>query len=87
MQFAEVDYAEVDYPTAAEFWGIRDPRLAVLVHSVVGGTPAYRFDFLQGSPPSTGSEFDEWIIKSVLTPTAPLYREARYLLAEEKRDP
>jgi hypothetical protein len=30
------------YREAAEFWGLTDPRLAVLVHSVVGGTPAYR---------------------------------------------
>jgi hypothetical protein len=40
------------YREAAEFWGISDPRLAVLVHSIVGGTSC-------------------------------LFREARYLLAEE----
>ena len=30
------------YRDAANFWGISDPRLAVLVHSIVGGTPASR---------------------------------------------
>lgn len=41
------------YRDAAEFWGITDPRLAVLVHSVVGGTPAYRNEFVQGDAPPT----------------------------------
>ena len=30
------------YRDAARFWEISDPRLAVLMHSEVGGTPAYR---------------------------------------------
>jgi hypothetical protein len=40
------------YRDAAEFWGISDPRLAVLVHSVVGGTPAYRREFLRDDVPT-----------------------------------
>ena len=35
------------YREAARFWGISDPRLAVLVHSVVGGTPAYRRELVR----------------------------------------
>jgi AAA+ ATPase superfamily predicted ATPase len=77
------------YRDAAEFWGITDPRLAVLVHSVVGGTPAYRNEFVQGDTPNDLADFDDWVIRTVLNPQTPLFREARYLLAEESdiRDP
>ena len=34
------------YRDAARFWGITDPKLAVLVH-MVGGTPAYRREFFR----------------------------------------
>ena len=74
---------------SAEFWGITDPRLAVLVHAVVGGTPAYRHEFTQGDAPATVDDFDAWVIRTALNPQTPLFREARYLLAEEAaiRDP
>jgi hypothetical protein len=77
------------YQDAAEFWGITDPRLAVLVHSVVGGTPAYRNEFVQRDAPADLADFDDWVIRTVLNPQTPLFREARYLLAEESdiRDP
>jgi AAA+ ATPase superfamily predicted ATPase len=77
------------YRDAAEFWGITDPRLAVLVHSVMGGTPAYRNEFVQGDAPADLADFDDWVIRTVLNPQTPLFREARYLLAEESdiRDP
>jgi hypothetical protein len=74
---------------SAEFWGITDPRLAVLVHAVVGGTPAYRREFTQGDAPAIIEDFDAWVIRTALNPQTPLFREARYLLAEESaiRDP
>jgi AAA+ ATPase superfamily predicted ATPase len=77
------------YRDAAEFWGITDPRLAVLVHAIVGGTPAYRYEFTQGDAPADMADFDPWVIRTVLNPQKPLFREARYLLAEESdiRDP
>ncbi|MBO0803327.1 MAG: ATP-binding protein [Nocardiopsaceae bacterium] len=77
------------YRDAAEFWGITDPRLAVLVHSIVGGTPAYRREFVAGDTPAGPDDFDAWVLRSVLNPQVPLFREARYLLAEEAeiRDP
>jgi AAA+ ATPase superfamily predicted ATPase len=71
------------YRDAARFWGIDDPTLAVLVHSVVGGTPAYRREFTGGDAPSSVADFDDWVIRTVLNPETPLFREARYLLAEE----
>jgi uncharacterized protein len=71
------------YRDAARFWDITDPRLAVLVHSVVGGTPAYRRELLREDTPADLADFDAWVIRTVLNPQTPLFREARYLLAEE----
>ncbi|GGQ01015.1 AAA family ATPase [Streptosporangium pseudovulgare] len=78
-----------DYRQAAAFWGIGDARLAVLVHAVVGGTPAYRREFVRGDVPSDLDDFDDWVIRTVLNAEGSLFREARYLLAEETeiRDP
>jgi uncharacterized protein len=73
----------LDYRTAARFWGITDPRLAVLVHSIVGGTPAYRREFVGGDAPSSLADFDSWVLRAVLNAQAPLFREARYILAED----
>ena len=71
------------YRDAAQFWAIGDPRLAVLVHSIVGGTPAYRREFVAGDSPASLADFDAWVLRTVLNPQLPLFREARYLLAEE----
>ncbi|WP_216910768.1 AAA family ATPase [Nocardia noduli] len=72
------------YREAAEFWGVRsDPALAVRLHAVLGGTPAYRRQFLADDVPATLSDFDPWLARTVLSPLSPLFREARYLLAEE----
>jgi uncharacterized protein len=71
-----------EYPVAARFWGIADPRLAVLHHCVVGGTPAYR-RFVNGDAPADLADFDRWLLRTVLDPATPLFREARYLLEEE----
>jgi uncharacterized protein len=71
------------YRDAARFWGITDPHLAVLVHSIVGGTPAYRREFVANDVPQSGADFDSWVIRTALNPQVPLFREARYLLAEQ----
>ena len=77
------------YRDAARFWETSDPKLAVLLHSVVGGTPAYRRELLREDSPADLADFDPWVIRTVLNPQTPLFREARYLLAEgtEIRDP
>ncbi|MGD0242990.1 MAG: ATP-binding protein [Streptosporangiaceae bacterium] len=78
-----------EYTDAARFWGADDPRLALLLHAVVGGTPAYRREFVAFDAPSGLADFDDWVTRTVLNPQSPLFREARYLLAEETeiRDP
>lgn len=73
----------LDHRLAADFWDITDPRLALQVNAVVGGTPAYRREFARGDTPSGPDDFDDWVVRTVLNPETPLFREARYLLAEE----
>jgi AAA+ ATPase superfamily predicted ATPase len=77
------------YRDAARFWGAADPALALQLHAIVGGTPAYRRQFVRDDAPAAPIDFDAWVVRSVLNPDRPLLREARYLLAEETdiRDP
>ncbi len=73
----------LDFRLAAEFWQIDDPRTALLTNAIVGGTPAYRREFTQGDTPAGPDDFDAWVVRAVLNPARPLFREARYLIAEE----
>lgn len=73
----------LDYRLAAAFWQITDPRLAVLVNAVVGGTPAYAREFTLGDTPTDLEDFGPWVQRNILNPGRPLFREARFLLAEE----
>lgn len=73
----------LDYRLAADFWEIGHPRLAFQVHAVVGGTPAYRREFVADDTPANLGDFDAWMLRTVLNPSCPLFREARYLLSEE----
>jgi uncharacterized protein len=73
----------LDYQLAADFWNLADPALAVRVHAVVGGTPAYRREFARNDTPESPADFDSWVVRTVLNPETPLFREGRYLLAEE----
>jgi AAA+ ATPase superfamily predicted ATPase len=79
----------LDYRLAAEFWGLRDPRLAFLVYAVAGGTPAYRTEMIRYDAPRDQADFDDWVTRAILSPGSPMFMEARYLLAEEPdlRDP
>lgn len=73
-----------DYRLAASFWGLEtQPRLALMVHAIVGGTPAYRREFVGDDAPTGPDDFDAWVVRSVLNPAVPLFREGRYLLTEE----
>ncbi|MGG7569314.1 AAA family ATPase [Streptomyces sirii] len=72
-----------DFRKAASFWGIQDPRLAVQVHAIVGGTPAYRGDLVCDDVPAGPEDFDAWVCRTVLNPRVPLFWEARHLLEGE----
>ena len=79
----ELSVQPLDFRAAAAFWGIADPLLAARVFAVVGGTPAYRREYVQDDAPAGPVDFDAWVIRAVLNPARPLFREARYLLAED----
>lgn len=79
----ELPVQPLDYRAAATFWGIDDPLLAVKVFAIVGGTPAYRREYVQDDAPTGPDDFDAWVVRAVLNPARPLFREARYLLAED----
>jgi uncharacterized protein len=72
-----------NFRQAAEFWKLTDYRLAAMVYFVVGGTPAYRTEYLRGAAPSSVTDFDRWVVEHVLSPASPLFREVRSLLAED----
>ena len=55
----------------------------MLTNAIVGGTPAYRREFAQDDTPAGAGDFDPWVCRTVLNPGRPLFREARYILAEE----
>jgi uncharacterized protein len=69
-----------DFRLARQFWQINDYRLAALVYFVVGGTPAYRGEYL---PDVVVRDFDAFVTDHVLNPASPLFREVRSLLAED----
>lgn len=73
----------LDYRLARDFWAVADPRTALLTNAIVGGTPAYRREFVQDDVPDGPKDFDRWVCRTVLNPARPLFREARYILAEE----
>jgi uncharacterized protein len=73
----------LDYRLAAEFWGATDPATALKVNAIVGGTPAYRREFVRDDVPEDPHDFDPWVLRTVLSASSPLFREARYLLADE----
>jgi hypothetical protein len=51
--------------------------------AVVTVPPAYRSEFVADDVPAFRDDFDNWVSRTVLNPAIPLFREARYLLAEE----
>jgi AAA+ ATPase superfamily predicted ATPase len=72
-----------DFRIAAEYWGITDHRLAAMMYFVVGGTPAYRAEYMRGAVPASLDEFDPWVVEYVLNPYRPIFREVQILLAED----
>ncbi|MGC5005376.1 AAA family ATPase [Streptomyces sp. DT203] len=79
----KLDIQPLDFRKTAQLWGIDDPRLAFLVYTVVGGTPAYRYDYVDDDVPVDRDDFDAWVCRTILNPRTPLFHEARHLLDEE----
>lgn len=72
-----------DFRLAREYWKLRDPRLAMLAYAVVGGTPAYKREFLRDDVPRSLRDFDAWVCRTALNPASSLFREGRVLVEEE----
>lgn len=72
-----------DYRDAAQYWGVgHDPDLAVRLHALVGGTPAY-LDMSGGAGPGTSADLDGWVARTLLNPASAMFREGNVLLSEE----
>ncbi|ALO92392.1 hypothetical protein SHL15_1215 [Streptomyces hygroscopicus subsp. limoneus] len=78
----ELALRPLDYRQAARLWNIEDPGLALLVHAVVGGTPAY-WGYVGERAPGEPADFDAWVCSTVLNSRTPLFLEAHHLLQEE----
>lgn len=66
---------------AAGFWGLdSDPDVAFRVHSLLGGTPAYKG--MSGGVPSR-ADFGAWVAGGLLDPASALFREGNVLLYEQ----
>lgn len=80
---SEVVLRPFGFREAAHFWGLQGQwRAAVQVDALVGGTPAYR-DFCRGDAPAGPSDLTRWVVRRLLDPSSPMFREGRILLAED----
>jgi uncharacterized protein len=71
-----------DYRVAAAYWGLNaNPLAAFRLHSLVGGTPAYKV--LAGTDMPTDGDIDGWVQRRLLTPHSSLFREGRIVVQED----
>jgi uncharacterized protein len=71
------------YRDAAGFWGIDEPELAVQLHALVGGTPAY-LSMSGGRGPTSAAELDDWVVTALLDPASAMFREGSILVTEDE---
>ncbi len=68
---------------AATLWDLVGSwDLALRVHALVGGTPAY-LDFCDRDRPADSDDFDAWVVRRLINPASAMFREGRVLLAED----
>ena len=73
------------YRDAASFWQVAgDPELAIRLHALVGGTPAYR-DMCNNVSPKSARDLDRWVAANLLNPASAMFREGNALLSGEDR--
>jgi uncharacterized protein len=78
----EMTIGPFDFRTMAAFWGVTNARTAVLLWSVVGGTPGYK-ELCNDQAPGSELGFPAWLARYLLSPSAALHREGRIVVAEE----
>lgn len=72
-----------DFRTAAQFWDLAGRwEVAVRLHALVGGTPAYR-SYASGRRPGSVGGLGRWVSDQLFNPAGAFFREGRVLIAEE----
>ena len=72
-----------DYRVARELHGIEDLPTAARTYAVIGGVAAYAREMVDGDLPRGPADFDRWVGRRVLSPSAPLFNEIGLLLSED----
>ncbi|WP_200902561.1 MULTISPECIES: hypothetical protein [Protofrankia] len=73
-----------DFRDAAGLWGLTEqPDVALRVHALVGGTPAY-LDFCARDAPDSADDVDPWVVRRLLSPASAMFREGRVLLSPRR---
>jgi uncharacterized protein len=78
----ELVLAPFSFRTTAAFWQVPTSSLAIMLWSVVGGTPGYR-ELCDNEAPASDRDFPSWLTHHILSPSAALYREGRVVVLEE----
>ena len=72
-----------DFRVARQLHGIDDLATALRTYAVIGGVAAYAREMSDGDTPRGPHDFDRWICRRVLSPSAPLFNEVELLLSED----
>lgn len=72
-----------DFREARTLHGIDDLPTAFRTYCVIGGVPAYAREMSEGDLPMGPEDFERWICRRVLSPSAPLFNEIDLLLSED----
>lgn len=72
-----------DFRTAATRLSSDDHALAIDVYAVIGGVVGYATDMVGFDLPCSPGDFDDWVVRRVLSPAATLHHEATTLLVED----
>ena len=72
-----------DFRLARAFHGIDDLATAFRTFAVIGGVAAYAREMVDGDLPAAHSDFDRWVCRRILSPSAPLFSEIGLLLSED----
>jgi AAA+ ATPase superfamily predicted ATPase len=72
-----------NFRVARDLHGIEDLPTAFRTFAVIGGVAAYAREMVDGDLPTDKQDFDRWICRRVLSPSAPLFNEVGLLLSED----
>lgn len=75
--------APLDFREARTLHDIADLATAVRTYAVIGGVPSYAREMSGGDLPKNANDFERWICRRVLSPSAPLFNESPYLFAND----